>query len=343
MSKRIRFAIVGLGHIGKRHALEVEAHPGAELVAVCDVLSPAELNWQNGELPFFYSISELLQSDCKPDVVTICTPNGLHASQALLVLEASCNVLVEKPMALSVAEAEEMLQKAEQVDKSVFVVMQNRYSPPVIWLKQLVCERVLGDIFLVQMNCFWNRDNRYYQTGSWHGTCELDGGVLFTQFSHFIDIMYWLFGDVCNFRGQFRNFNHQHSTCFEDSGSVTFDFVKEGMGNLTYSTAVWNRNLESSITVIAANGSVQLSGQYMDRVAHCHVLNYQMPDLEPVNPPNDYGGFQGSASNHAAMIDGMIKILNGEAAISVPGREGKKVVEIIENIYKLRGPGEAIR
>ncbi len=342
MNRKIRFAIVGLGHIGKRHASEIFANKDAELVAVCDILTPEELNWKNTQIPFYFSLKEMLNADVNFDVVNICTPNGLHAQQAIESLNFKKHVVVEKPLSLHKSDAESIIFKALQVSRSVFTVKQNRYSPPIKWLKDLMLDKKLGKIFFVQMNCFWNRDDRYYKTGSWHGTAKLDGGVLFTQFSHFIDILYWLFGDICNFKGNFRNFNHNHSTEFEDTGSITFDFINGGMGCLNYSTSVWDKNLESSITIIAENGSVKISGQYMDKVENCHISNYEMPVLDKVNPPNNYGGYTGSASNHASVINNVVKTLNGETEIATNALEGMKVVEIIESIYALRGPGNKI-
>ena len=114
--------------------------------------------------------------------------------------------------------------------------MQNRYSPPSLWLKEIIDAKKLGEIFMVQVNCYWNRDDRYYKKGGWKGTLEHDGGTLFTQFSHFIDIMYWLFGDIENIEGKFADFTHKDSTDFEDSGMITFDFLNGGMGGLNYST-----------------------------------------------------------------------------------------------------------
>ena len=114
----------------------------------------------------------------------------------------------------------------------------HHHTPPSVWLKEVCDGGLLGDIFMVKLDCYWNRDGRYYKKGNWHGDGKLDGGTLFTQFSHFIDIMYWLFGDIQNIRGNFADFNHKDLTDFEDSGVVTFDFVNGGMGCLNYSTAV---------------------------------------------------------------------------------------------------------
>ena len=260
-SGKIKFAVVGQGHIGKRHAEMIRRNNRAELVAVCDILPKETLQLKELAEPFFPSIDEMLQAGLDIDVINICTPNGLHAKQATKALETGHHVVVEKPVALTKDDAERILTKSEEVSQHVFCVMQNRYSPPAVWLKQLIDEKRLGDIYQVQLDCYWNRDARYYHSGNWHGTAQLDGGTLFTQFSHFIDIMYWLFGDITNIKGNFRDFNHQSLTDFEDSGIVVFDFVKGGMGVLNYSTSVWDANFESTITIIGSQGTVKVAGQ----------------------------------------------------------------------------------
>jgi predicted dehydrogenase len=211
--------------------------------------------------------------------------------------------------------------------------MQNRYSPPSVWIKEIVSKGILGKIFMVQLNCYWNRDNRYYKNGTWHGTKKLDGGTLFTQFSHFIDIMYWLFGDVQDISSRLRDFNHNDLTEFEDSGIVNFEFVNGGIGSINFSTAVWDKNLESCMTIIAENGSVKIGGQYMDKVEYCHIKNYNMPELTPTNDGNDYGSYKGSAANHHFVIDNVVAVLKGREAITTNALEGLKVVDIIERIY----------
>ncbi|GAB3317384.1 Gfo/Idh/MocA family oxidoreductase [Larkinella ripae] len=332
--KPIRFAVVGCGHIGKRHAEMINNHPEAELAALVDVRHHRDLKLEGYNVPFFRSLDDMLHADPAVDVVTIATPNGLHAAQAQQCLEANKHVVIEKPVALRRQDAEMVLHKALSRRRDVFAVMQNRYSPPSAWLKEIVESGVLGNIYLVQMNCYWNRDERYYTTGSWHGHRELDGGTLYTQFSHFIDIMYWLFGDVTQIEARLMDFNHQHLTDFEDSGFVSFKFLNGGMGCLNFSTSVWGSNLESSITVIAENGSVKVGGQYMDKVEYCHIRNYTMPELAPTNPGNDYGAYKGSAQNHNYVVDNVVNVLRGRATITTNAMEGLKVVDIIERIYK---------
>jgi predicted dehydrogenase len=236
-------------------------------------------------------------------------------------------------MALSKKDAEKVIFKALHVHKHLFAVMQNRYSPPSVWIKELIESGKLGKVYMVQLNCYWNRDHRYYKSDSWHGKKALDGGTLFTQFSHFIDIMYWLFGDIENIKAKITSFNHKHLTEFEDSGFVNFNFIDGGMGSLNYSTSVWNSNLESSMTIIAENGSVKIGGQYMDKVEICNVKDYTMPTLAPTNPGNDYGAYKGSAANHHYIIENVVDVLKGRAAITTNALEGLKVVDIIERIY----------
>ena len=334
--KKVKFAIVGCGHIGKRHAEMAARNAEAELVALCDIADKTSLGIERFEVPFFASIDELLASDIQIDVLNICTPNGVHSEQAEKALDKGIHIVVEKPIGLSKAKCENVIFKALRNHKHVFAVMQNRYSPPSEWLKDIVENKVIGDVFTVQVNCYWNRDDRYYKKGDWKGTSDLDGGTLFTQFSHFIDIMYWLFGDVKNIQGKFADFTHKDSTDFEDSGLVSFDFVDGGMGCLNYSTAVWGQNLESSLTIIGSKGSVKVGGQYMNEVEYCHIDGYEMPELAPSNPPNDYGPYKGSAANHHYVIDNVVDTLKGRTTATTNALEGLKVVDIIERIYEVR-------
>jgi predicted dehydrogenase len=237
---------------------------------------------------------------------------------------------------LTTEQCEKVIFKSLQQSKNVFCVMQNRYSPPSEWIKDVVERAVLGEIFMVQLNCYWNRDARYYKADGWKGKQDLDGGTLFTQFSHFIDIMYWLFGDIDNIQGKFADFTHKETTDFEDSGFVNFDFINGGMGCINYSTSVADQNLESSMTIIGKNGSIKIGGQYMNEVEVCNIQGYEMPELAPTNPGNDYGAYKGSAANHHYVIANVIDTLKGRTSATTNALEGLKVVDIIERIYKVR-------
>jgi len=334
--KKIRFVVVGQGHIGKRHAEMILRNPQSELVAVCDIRTPEECKTSYEGIPFYQSIDELLEKEIHLDVINICTPNGLHAEMAIKSLEKGLHVVIEKPMALTKVDAEKVVYKSLEKHKNVFCVMQNRYSPPSVWLKNVMDQHLLGKLFHVQINCYWNRDERYYTHNNWHGDALLDGGTLFTQFSHFIDIMYWLFGDIKNISGQFKDFNHNTLTDFEDTGIVNFEFINEGIGTLNYSTAIYHENLESSLTIIGEKGTIKVAGQYMNEVVYCNIKDYQMPELEASAPPNDYGLYKGSAQNHHLVIENVVDTLSGQTPISTNAMEGLKIVDIIERIYAVR-------
>lgn len=330
----VKFAVVGAGHIGKRHAEMICRCEDAELVGLADIKPKSELNIDHFDVPFFSSVDDLLNSNIPFDVLCVATPNGLHAEHALKGIKAKKNIVIEKPMALTKSDCENIIFNAMAMHKLVFCVMQNRYSPPSAWIKDILNNGVLGKIFMVQVNCFWNRDDRYYKKGNWKGSQNLDGGTLFTQFSHFIDIMYWLFGDITNINAKFADFNHPDLTEFEDSGVVQFQFLNGGIGCINYSTGVWDKNFESSITIIAENGTVKIGGQYMNEVEYCHIKDYTMPELPPANPANDYGPYKGSAANHNYIFENVVETIKHGGTPTTNAMEGLKVVEIIENIYR---------
>jgi predicted dehydrogenase len=336
ISTPIKFGIIGFGYIGKRHLETINTFaPAATVVAVADTDPTVKLNYirENQAIRFYDSDDEFFNSETELDVICICTPNGLHAVQAIRALEKGCHVVIEKPMGLKRQECEAVLYTALQKNRQVFCVMQNRYSPPSIWLKEIISQNKLGNIYQVHINCFWNRDHRYYRTGSWKGSLALDGGPLFTQFSHFLDMMFWLFGDITDIQAQFANHNHQHNTEFEDSGEVIFRFLSGAQGSFHYSTSVWDKNLESSLTILGEKGAIKVSGQYMNEVIYCHIKDYTMPQLKPTNPANDYGYYKGSANNHSYVFQNVIETLAGRSTITTNALEGVKVVDIIERMY----------
>jgi predicted dehydrogenase len=329
----IKFAVVGSGYIGQRHAEMILGNPDSELVAICDTNLQLSDTIKHLNVPFYGTIEQMLSDAPDFDVLCVATPNGLHAEHALIGLQHKKHVVIEKPMALSKADCEKIIFKSLQVSRQVFCVMQNRYSPPSEWIKELVDKGLLGKIFMVQVNCYWNRDSRYYNGKTWKGKAQIDGGTLFTQFSHFVDIMYWLFGDITDIQARFRDFNHSDLTEFEDSGFISFNFKNGGMGAINYSTSVWDKNMESSLVIIAEKGTVKIGGQYMNQVDYCHIDNYTMPELAASNPPNDYGPYKGSASNHHLFYKNVIDTLRSKDTITTNALEGMKVVEIIESIY----------
>jgi len=331
---KVKFIVIGFGHIGARHAQLIQQNQNCELLGVVELENKVPENmvhWRSLEDCF-----KAVRINSEPIVASICLPNGLHAPIAIECLEYGMHVLIEKPMCISVEEGEQIIKTANVNQKQVFIVKQNRYSPSVKWMKEMVETEMIGKILYVGMNCFWNRDERYYQSGGWRGTKVLDGGTLFTQFSHFIDILYWVFGDIKNIQAKFSNLTHVNQIEFEDTGLVNFEFVKGGMGSINYTTSVWDKNLESSMVVIGEKGSFKIGGQYMNTIDYCHVANYTKPDFETNVEPNQYGTFSGSAANHHFVYENVVNVLQGSEEIAANANEGLMVVDIIERIYQFR-------
>lgn len=333
MNKILKIAILGFGHIGKKHLEMVGQNQDYELVALIDPKLKGQEQEGHMAVPSFLSLQSFLDSPLTADLVAVCTPNGLHYEHVKTLIEAGINVIIENPITLHAEEAEELAQLAANKKVHLFPVMQNRFSPPAVWLKELLDSAILGRIYMVQISCFWNRNDQYYTKESWRGTKALDGGTLYTQFSHYLDIMYWLFGDITNIKSKFADFNHAELTEFEDSGIVTFDFNSGGMGSFTFSTAVWNENLESSLTIIAENGSVKVGGQYMNHVEKCVIKDYNAPELPETNLANDYGSFKGSAQNHQHLYKNVIDFLKEGKEIHTTTDDSVQVLKIIERIY----------
>jgi predicted dehydrogenase len=319
--RQIKFALVGCGYIGKRYINLLSQHPQCQLTAIVDTDDHVFSAHQYSNISFFNSLGLFLNSDINTDAAIVATPNGTHAAIAIELLKQNKHVLIEKPMALEKKEAEMVIQTAHQHNKKLAVVLQNRFSPVSLWLKDLVESKRLGKIFLVEVNCFWNRDERYYKKNSWHGTKAMDGGSLFTQFSHFVDTIYWLFGNIKNINSRFYNFNHQQLTQFEDTGCIHFEFEAGGFGSINFSTAVWDKSFETSLTILAEKGSIKISGQYMDRIEHCHINGYDLPVQNNSSPMN----------NHYKMVDAFC-----EAVIenkSTNAQDALHSVDMIERMY----------
>lgn len=333
MTEKIKIVIIGYGHIGKKHAEIVALNSSYQLIAIVDPLfSTGELA-STSSAPMFDDLQAFWQSGLAVDIFAICTPNGLHYEQAREILTRKKNVIIEKPLTLSASEAKILETLAAENEVHIFPVMQNRFSPPAQWLKQILNDRILGKIFMVQISCYWNRNGLYYTKQSWRGTKKLDGGTLYTQFSHYLDMMYWLFGDITNIKSKFADFNHTELTEFEDSGIVTFDFEKGGMGSFSFSTSVWQENLESSLTIIAENGSVKVGGQYMNTIEKCLIKDYSQPNLPETGLPNDYGTYKGSAQNHHLLYDNISDFLAKGIAMQTTTDDSIQVLQMIENMY----------
>ncbi len=328
----INFAIVGCGRIAQRHAEHIHNTIGCNLVATCDIEfdKAQKLADAYGSIPYS-SIEELLENK-DVDVLSICSPNGLHAHHSILGLNAGKHVLCEKPMAISAYDCGEMIKAAEKANRRLFIIKQNRYNPPVAAVKSLIENGQLGKISSVQLSCFWNRNENYY-ANSWKGTKELDGGTLYTQFSHFVDLLYYLIGDVKEVKAYGGNFQHQDIIEFEDNGVVILKFHNGAIGTINYTVNSYKKNMEGSLTIFGDKGTVKIGGQYLNELEYQQIEGVEITNLEQGNKANNYGEYQGSMSNHDKVYQNIVEVLKNGASVTTNMFEGLKTVEIIEKIY----------
>lgn len=328
---KIKFALVGCGRIAQRHAEHINKQ--GILVAVCDVVKEkADALAEQYEAKAYYDIDTLLANEKDIDVVSICSPNGLHAQHSIKALKAGFHALCEKPMAINVHDCGEMIKAAEQSNKRLFAIKQNRFNPPVAAVKQAIDEGRFGKIYSVQLSCFWNRNDDYY-ANSWKGTKDLDGGTLYTQFSHFVDLLYWMIGDIKNVQAYIGNYAHNDTIEFEDTGAIIAEFYNGAIGTINYTVNSYQKNMEGSLTIFAENGTVKIGGQYLNELEYQNIKDYKIENLPEGNKPNNYGSYQGSMSNHDKVYENLINVLTHNAAISTSAFEGLKTVEIIDKIY----------
>ncbi len=332
-SRKIRFAIIGCGKIAQRHAEHISNL--GQLVAVCDIKKDRAIALADKYSCNFYdNIDALLYHETECEVVSVCTPNGLHADHTIKALTAQKHVICEKPMAISSEDCKKMIREARRTSKNLFIVKQNRFNPPIIALKRVIDEGKLGEIINIQLNCFWNRNEQYYLNSDWKGKKNLDGGTLFTQFSHFIDLIYWLNGEVKDVHAITKNILHNGLIEIEDTGVIALEFENGALGTINYTVNSYGKNMEGSITVFGQKGAVKVGGQYLNMLEYQFIEGYNITDVFESRPANDYGFYQGSMSNHDKVYENVIDVLLNNGKIATSGEEGLKTVEIIEKIYK---------
>jgi predicted dehydrogenase len=328
----VNFILVGCGTIGRRHA-QLCRQKG-RLLAVCDILAERSHDFANEfKAGAYTSLKTMLAAESGAQALVVCTPNGLHAQHSLLGLKAGLHVLCEKPMALSSKDCRSMVRAAEKYNRHLVVVKQNRYNPPVAALKKLLDAGKLGKLLSLQVNGYWNRGERYYQSAGWRGTLDQDGGALFTQFSHFIDLLYWFAGELREVKGYIANRAHGKIIDTEDTGVFSF-ITKSGIpGTLNYTTNAYAKNMEGSLTLFAEKATVKIGGTYLN------AIEYQSPEiikpdaLTSGGKENQYQGYKGSMNNHHQVYRDFIKLVDGKKQNFLPGEEAMKSVKMIEQFY----------
>ena len=337
------FVIVGCGRISKRHGeLLHKGHiKGARLVAVCDINEErAKLASKAYSVPYFTDIEKMLHNT-KFDVASILTPSGLHAEHAIQIMNYGKHVVVEKPMALKVADADAMIKSAKKNKVELFVVKQNRYNVPVVKLRQELDSGRFGKLIMGTVRVRWCRDQTYYNQDSWRGTWAQDGGVFSNQASHHVDLLQWVLGgEVESVYAKAGTYLVKTET--EDTGVAIIKFKNGALGVIEATTAVRPKDLEGSLSLMAENGSIEIGGFAVNQIKHCNFSNKKDDDNQifekySVNPPNVYG------YGHQQYLENVVQCLQGKAPNPVNGEDGKKSLMLINAIYESVESGKEVK
>lgn len=329
----LRFALVGCGRIAKRHSelLGFNQIEGAVLAAVCDIdIGKAEAIGKRFSVPFFTDIHKMMQS-VDVDVAVVLTESGNHARDVVALSEYGKHIVVEKPMALTLDDADEMIAACDRVGIKLFVVKQNRFNVPVVKLRDALNRGRFGRLILGTIRVRWCRDQSYYDQAPWRGTWAMDGGVLTNQASHHLDMLEWMFGEVESVFA--RSTTALANIEAEDTAVVTLKFHNGALGLIEATTAVRPKDLEGSISVLGEKGTVEIGGFAVNEMKIWNFVEPEEGDDEvlehySVNPPNVYG------FGHQAYYEHVVDCVTNNTRHLVDGLQGRKSLELIHAIYE---------
>lgn len=339
MNPPLRFGIIGCGRIAPRHAESILALAGqAKLVAVADVIeSRARHLAQRYSADAETDYRRLLERK-DVDIVNICTPSGLHAQIGIEAAQAGKHVIVEKPIALSLEDADALIRACAEAKVTLTVVLQNRYNPPMQDLKHLVESGKLGRLLLGNATVRWYRPQSYYEDG-WHGTRAMDGGALMNQSIHHIDALQWIMGDVERAFAYGATLAHKMEC--EDVGVAVLRFASGALGVIEGSTLTWPENLEGSIAIFGERGSVKVGGTALNRKVFWKVEGELEQERflvakDEVDPPTVYG-----YSHRAVIADTVAAIREGRTP-KTDGHEGRKSLKLVLALYRSMEAGREV-
>lgn len=333
------FAVVGCGRISQKHFDAIADCPAAKLCAVCD--SDEDTARAVGEklsVKWYASMEEMLSSQNEIDVVDILIPSGLHAENAIKAAEYGKHVVVEKPMALTLESAENMIKACDKNGVKLFVVKQNRYNKPIVKLREFYENGEFGKLILGTVRVRWSRNQAYYDLADWRGTWGQDGGVFANQASHHIDMLQWFFGDVETVFTKTGTFLADIEV--EDTGIAVLKFTSGALGIIEATTATRPKDLEGSLSILGEKGSVVIGGFALNKVDTWNFAtrndNEEIQKDLSVYPSNVYG------YGHKAYIENVCRTLSGNSRALVDGWEGYKTLKLINALYESAETGKEV-
>jgi predicted dehydrogenase len=339
MSDPIHVGLIGCGRVAPRHAQSFAELADARLVAVADVIESRAQRFAKEHRAEAYADYRRLLERRDINAVSICTPSGMHAAMAIEAMQAGKHVIVEKPMAMNLRDADRMIATAEAMGLQLCVILQNRYNPPMQDLRRVVDEGKLGRLLLGNATVRWYRPQEYYEDG-WHGTWAMDGGALMNQSIHHIDALQWLMGDVESVFAYTATLAHKMEA--EDVGVVALRFKSGALGTIEGSTVTYPENLEGSVALFGERGSVKVGGTALNRKVIWKIegeLEHEREWLtrDQVDPPSVYG------TSHKHVIADMLGAIRENRAPRTNGRDARKSVALVLAIYESARTGKPVQ
>lgn len=337
----LNFALIGCGRIAKRHSelLGLGQIRGARLAAVSDLLEEkARKIGEQFSVPYFTDMHHMMQST-EVDVAVVLTESGNHAKNVVDLAQYGKHIVVEKPMALTLDDADAMIQACDKAGVKLFVVKQNRFNVPVLKLREALQQGRFGKLVLGTVRVRWCRTQDYYDQAPWRGTWAMDGGVLTNQASHHVDMLQWMMGDVESVFA--RSTTALAKIEAEDTAVVTLNFRNGALGIIEATTATRPRDMEGSISILGEGGAVEIAGFAVNKMKAWSFVEGRSGDEEvmekySVNPPSVYG------FGHQAYYENVVDCISNKGPHLVDGLVGRKSLEVINAIYESIETGQEV-
>jgi len=337
--RKIRMALVGCGRIAANHIKAAAVHESdLEITAVCDSDPAALQAAQQATGAAGYSSLDQLLTESDADLVTLCTPSGIHPEQAAMAARAGRHVMTEKPMATRWNDGIRMVKACDEAAVRLFVVKQNRRNSTLQLLKRAVEEKRFGRIHMVHINVFWTRPQAYYDQAKWRGTWELDGGAFMNQASHYVDLIDWLIGPVDSVQAMTGTLARDIEV--EDTGVLNVRWRSGALGSMSVTMLTYPKNLEGSITIIGEKGTVRVGGVAVNDIQQWEFADecdYDQQVKEANYETTSVYGF-----GHPLYYKNVIDVLRGEAEPETDGREGLKSLELLIAAYRSARDGKTV-
>lgn len=327
----LNIGLIGCGRISRNHFEAIAGLPDAKCIACCDIIPErARQAAEKYDIPVWTANYEDMLNNPDIEIISICTPSGLHPQHGILAAQYGKHVISEKPMACRLNEADQLIQVCEEEGVRLFVVLQNRLNPSIQLVRRAYEEGRFGKIYMITSNVFWTRPQDYYDMSPWRGTWDLDGGAFMNQAAHYVDMVQWFGGPIAEVKAITSTLARNIEA--EDTGSAIIRFRNGAIGSINVTMLTYPKNMEGSLTILGENGSVRVAGASLNRIEQWNFADEkdydQQIDKANTDPTSVYG------FGHSGYYSNVIETLRNTSRPSTGGLEGRKSLYLLEKIYK---------